>query len=258
MDNIFKTQHFTSTPSAITTVLLSSILFLQVLISPATAVAITPYVKPPLQPRSIGSLIRTDLRSDVNPALSRRCRLGLYYIQTRNDQDLGSNQNDRVPDWEGVVINSGWGLGTLLLWGYVTSPAPMQDSTCLNIKTDIEPALAEKVDAYYIAGWCSFSQERHRSVGSDSPFWFQRVQKKVKSFLCVQDLPVISAPSCKLTWGNGGDQRPVYNEIDMANGVNLTISMEYRYNANEGTGLRFCETVSVHPLFQDVGVILSS
>ncbi|KAF3202252.1 hypothetical protein TWF106_002463 [Orbilia oligospora] len=294
MKNKNKSQLLRSNSSVTTSLLLSSTLFLLILqINLTTAAAVNTYAKSPLEPRISDYLLQTNFESYEYPTLSRHCRLGLYYIRSE-DREIGSNENEPILPWEYKLIIEGYDDESVRAW--VKNETKATIAGCYRVKWDMGYDFVDKIDAYYISGWCGCSfyinehctdppetsfespgdiettdcnsprqheYERYRSWTSNSLMLFKQAKRKVKSFSCYQSLPSIKIEgepdktiSCKITLGNGGDQRPVYNEIDKANGVDLVISKEWFYDfhvfgafrPSEG---RVCERVSDYDPFKD-------
>ncbi|KAF3165346.1 hypothetical protein EYR41_008555 [Orbilia oligospora] len=273
MKNKNKSQILRSNPSVTTTLLLCSTFFLPLQINPTAAVAVynyptfQQYVPPELY--KDGYLQQTKFESPEYPTLSRQCHLGLYYFQSE-DQQIWSNYNEPIVAWEGVVIREGYDDKSVRSWVEDEDSATNTVTACYNVKNNIDPFLVDKIDAYYLSGWCGcsfymtedctrppdrdwenqnyvetinynspklYEYERYHSWRSNSAILFKKVKRKVKSFSFFQSLPSIKTEgvrgetiSCKITLGNGSDQRPAYNEIDKANGADLVISREYSYN----------------------------
>ncbi|KAF3312098.1 hypothetical protein TWF173_007589 [Orbilia oligospora] len=299
MKNKNKSQILRSNPSVTTTLLvLCSTFFLLLQINPTAAAAVyeptyKPYVPPELY--RDGYLQQTKFESFEYPTLSRQCHLGLYYFQSE-DQQIGSNYNEPIVAWEGVVIREGYDDKSVRSWVDDVDSVTNTVTACYNVKNNVDPFLVDKIDAYYLSGWCGcnfymtedctrppdrdwehqkyvetincnspklYEYEKYNSWRSNSAILFKKVKRKVKSFSCYQSLPSIKTEgarsetvSCKITLGNGGDQRPAYNEIDKANGADLVISREYSYNFHVFGAFRplqgrRCERVSDNDPFKD-------
>ncbi|KAK6505629.1 hypothetical protein TWF481_007520 [Arthrobotrys musiformis] len=266
------------------TLLLTSIFFSQIYISPTAAVAIASAddVKYSLVRRTRGGFVFVDKDAYYNePYISRKCRLSLYHIDDSNDwaNAPGANWNDRPVPIEAITFPYNWGDGSTLTWGDADQQA-QSTATCYNAVRNIDSRFAGTagITHVYVSGWCFcefFSSEDcpnedgRKRRGNVSYQWVgyasQNVRvelinglaAKTRALRCVQGImPHIDRiPTvCEITLGNGGDQNKAYNAFD-GGGDGFQISKTYTCGLQEGeinqySGLGPCERISDDQAFR--------
>ncbi|KAK6342922.1 hypothetical protein TWF718_008300 [Orbilia javanica] len=203
----------------------------------------------------------------------------IKYLEYPDSHLSGGVSRKPLLFWEGFSLLKDFDDESVKNWTEENRYAKGGDAICHSIADDMSFYLSWfGIYFVYVSGWCtcefgwwwdcrmSYDYNHNPDPGLVVSDWHRNSLlglkeehwRKPKGIQCFHNIPQVDYLGCRITLGNGGDQVPAFDRIDVVEpgSTPLAISKIYSYGTGKGeistnNGLGPCERVSDYDPFKD-------